>query len=147
MTTVRGRRPLLPSPAAPGPEAVPAVVRSYGRCADEALFDLFDAAMDGVAVEEAKSVCRACPALRACLAYAVRNEAHGVWGGMTPVERRRLTTADVIFTPEERRRAEELRVELRSGRTQQQIALDLGVNVRTLARWVASDSEYAAPAA
>lgn len=41
--------------------------------------------------EQAKSVCRRCPVRDQCLAYALdNNEEHGVWGGLSPKERRRL---------------------------------------------------------
>ncbi|MFC9258029.1 WhiB family transcriptional regulator, partial [Amycolatopsis thailandensis] len=40
----------------------------------------------------AKAVCARCPIVSACLAYAVDNGlAHGVFGGLTSDERRRLT--------------------------------------------------------
>lgn len=36
----------------------------------------------------AKGVCRSCPVVAQCLAYALRtSERHGVWGGMTYSER------------------------------------------------------------
>jgi WhiB family redox-sensing transcriptional regulator len=39
----------------------------------------------------AKAVCRSCPVMAACAAYAVSTrEPFGVWGGLTPDERRRL---------------------------------------------------------
>ena len=38
----------------------------------------------------AKRVCATCTTVRECLDYAIRTETwHGVWGGMTPDERRR----------------------------------------------------------
>jgi WhiB family redox-sensing transcriptional regulator len=39
--------------------------------------------------ERAKTVCRACPVLSECREYAlVTREPYGVWGAMTPLERR-----------------------------------------------------------
>lgn len=39
----------------------------------------------------ALEMCKACPVIRECGEYAVAaNEVHGIWGGMTPNERRRL---------------------------------------------------------
>jgi WhiB family redox-sensing transcriptional regulator len=39
----------------------------------------------------AKAVCRACPVRWECLAYALRHRVeHGVWGGLTDRERRRV---------------------------------------------------------
>lgn len=40
---------------------------------------------------EAKAVCARCPVRDECLEYALRfNVKHGVWGGLTEPERRRL---------------------------------------------------------
>lgn len=42
-------------------------------------------------VSEAKAVCRRCPVRSECLDWALRmGEAHGIWGGTTPEERRFL---------------------------------------------------------
>jgi WhiB family redox-sensing transcriptional regulator len=39
----------------------------------------------------AKAVCRACPVREQCLDYAIRNrEQHGIWGGLSDRERRRV---------------------------------------------------------
>lgn len=39
----------------------------------------------------AKAICAACPVRRACLDYAIRiREPHGIWGGLTEVERKQL---------------------------------------------------------
>lgn len=43
------------------------------------------------AVNEAKKICNQCPIKQKCLDYALyHNEQHGVWGGLTVRERRRL---------------------------------------------------------
>ncbi len=43
-------------------------------------------------VRDAKRVCAGCPARTECLTSALeRGEEHGVWGGLTPVERYDLT--------------------------------------------------------
>jgi WhiB family redox-sensing transcriptional regulator len=40
----------------------------------------------------AKRICATCPVRSQCLEYALAaQERHGVWGGMTEIERRRLT--------------------------------------------------------
>ena len=40
---------------------------------------------------EAKEICTLCPVRAACLEYALaRREKHGIWGGLTPRERRRV---------------------------------------------------------
>lgn len=41
--------------------------------------------------EAAKAVCRRCPVREKCLEHALRErEPHGIWGGLTTRERRRL---------------------------------------------------------
>ena len=38
-----------------------------------------------------RAVCRACPAAAECLRWALDNdEPDGIWGGLTPLERRKL---------------------------------------------------------
>lgn len=135
----RGPKRLLPSPLAVGPEAVPAPIRDEGKCATGDYLDVFDAAFDGNRIDEARSVCAACPVASLCLEYAISNEASGVWGGSTPLERAEMRPADLMFDPEERRRSQELRVEIASGRLHEHIAREYQVNVRTLARWVVQD--------
>lgn len=42
-------------------------------------------------IEQAKAVCRRCPVLERCAAWALMTgEAHGVWGGMSEDDRRRI---------------------------------------------------------
>lgn len=42
-------------------------------------------------VRRAKAVCRSCPVLIECLEYALAtHQNHGIWGGLTPSERRRV---------------------------------------------------------
>lgn len=45
----------------------------------------------GNGLAEAKAICRACLVKKDCLDYAMRHhEYHGIWGGKTSRERRRL---------------------------------------------------------
>ena len=45
-------------------------------------------------VAAAKTICARCPAISECLDWALRTgEPDGVWGGATPLERRRLRIA------------------------------------------------------
>ena len=78
-----GRR--HPKPA-PGPWA------AFGNCVglDSDLF--FPEKHDGgVVTEQARAVCRDCVVVADCLRHALDNyEVHGVWGGTSPVERRRI---------------------------------------------------------
>lgn len=46
---------------------------------------------DGVGVEHARKVCAGCPVQVACLEYALQYRIeHGVWGGASERERRRI---------------------------------------------------------
>jgi WhiB family redox-sensing transcriptional regulator len=46
---------------------------------------------DGVGVEVARKICADCPVRQACLEYALGNRIdHGVWGGCSERERRRI---------------------------------------------------------
>jgi WhiB family redox-sensing transcriptional regulator len=48
----------------------------------------------GDSTREAKRVCRGCPVRAECLALALRNgEQHGVWGGLTERQRRKLAAS------------------------------------------------------
>ena len=46
---------------------------------------------DGVGVDLARRICAECPVRAMCLEYALRNRIdHGVWGGTSERERRRI---------------------------------------------------------
>lgn len=46
---------------------------------------------DGVGVEQARKICAECPVKAPCLEYALFNRIdHGVWGGTSERERRRI---------------------------------------------------------
>lgn len=51
-------------------------------------------------IEEAKSVCRRCPVMEACLQWALATaQDHGVWGATDPAERRRMKRRAVRKQP------------------------------------------------
>lgn len=63
-----------------------------GHCAERPPALFFPS--DGVGVEVAKRVCVDCPVRTACLEYALTNRVdHGVWGGTSERERRRILKA------------------------------------------------------
>ncbi len=46
---------------------------------------------DGIGVQEAQKTCAQCPVREPCLEYALENRVdHGVWGGTSERERRRI---------------------------------------------------------
>jgi WhiB family redox-sensing transcriptional regulator len=61
--------------------------RASCRDADSEIFF----APAGIQEHSAKAVCRTCPVRWECLAYALRHRVeHGVWGGLTERERRKV---------------------------------------------------------
>jgi WhiB family transcriptional regulator, redox-sensing transcriptional regulator len=63
-----------------------------GNCADKPPGLFFPS--DGVGVEVARRVCADCPVKAMCLEYALDNRIdHGVWGGTSERERRRILKA------------------------------------------------------
>lgn len=63
-----------------------------GNCVDKPPSLFFPS--DGVGVEVARKVCADCPVKSECLEYALEHRIdHGVWGGTSERERRRLLRA------------------------------------------------------
>jgi WhiB family transcriptional regulator, redox-sensing transcriptional regulator len=59
------------------------------KCRGRAPHDFFPS--DGVGVEQARKVCADCPVKEPCLEYALTYRIdHGVWGGASERERRRI---------------------------------------------------------
>jgi WhiB family redox-sensing transcriptional regulator len=60
-----------------------------GSCAHEPPALFFPS--DGAGVDVARRICASCPVQHECLEYALRNRIdHGVWGGCSERERRRI---------------------------------------------------------
>ena len=60
-----------------------------GNCAHQSPATFFPS--DGVGVEVARRICASCPVKEACLEHALSNRIdHGVWGGASERERRRI---------------------------------------------------------
>lgn len=73
-----------------------------GNCAGKSPDFFFPS--DGVGVEAARKVCETCPVKDICLEFALTNRIdHGVWGGTSERERRRILKRRAA----ERRAAEE----------------------------------------
>lgn len=99
-------------------------------------------------VAAARAVCGGCPVRPACLAFARERLPHGIAGGLTPGERRRLDRNK----SRERRRpsqaspngrsslvAEAGRAALRAGGSPAEVAREFGVSDRTVTRWAAAN--------
>ena len=86
----------------------------------------------GAPNRDAKAVCAGCEVRAECLAYALAHrERHGVWGGTTERERRRLRRAPVTPAPD--RRTGVIR-QLATTLTDPEIAARLGCSARTVLR-------------
>jgi WhiB family redox-sensing transcriptional regulator len=60
-----------------------------GKCRDVAPAVFFPS--DGLGVQAAQRICADCPVAATCLEYALANRIdHGVWGGKSERERRRI---------------------------------------------------------
>jgi len=60
-----------------------------GKCKEVAPDVFFPS--DGMGVQVAQRICAECPVAAACLEYALENHIdHGVWGGCSERERRRI---------------------------------------------------------
>jgi WhiB family redox-sensing transcriptional regulator len=60
-----------------------------GKCRDVPPAVFFPS--DGLGVQAAQRICEGCPVARTCLEYALANRIdHGVWGGCSERERRRI---------------------------------------------------------
>ena len=71
---------------------------SEGNCRFEPPSTFFPS--DGVGVEVAKRVCEDCPVQEQCLEYALTNRIdHGVWGGTSERQRRRILKARRVADP------------------------------------------------
>lgn len=80
---------LLRRPEEVSPLAQPWRARGSCRGIDPAIF--YPPEDDDVMADAAKSICAGCSVRQACLQFALnQREKHGVWGGMTERERRRV---------------------------------------------------------
>ena len=62
---------------------------AFGKCRDMPPALFFPS--DGLGVQEAQRTCAGCPVAEECLEYALVNRIdHGVWGGRSERERRRI---------------------------------------------------------
>lgn len=68
-----------------------------GNCRDHPPTVFFPS--DGVGVERARKICATCPVATRCLDYALDNRIdHGVWGGTSERERRRVLKRRRLLT-------------------------------------------------
>ena len=81
-------RPSVLDTAPPDPDSESAWM-SDGNCRLHPPATFFPS--DGVGVDKARKICRDCPVMARCLDYALDERIdHGVWGGCSERERRRI---------------------------------------------------------
>ena len=81
-------RPAVLSATPPDPDSESAWM-SEGNCRLHPPATFFPS--DGVGVDKARKICRDCPVTARCLEYALDERIdHGVWGGCSERERRRI---------------------------------------------------------
>jgi WhiB family redox-sensing transcriptional regulator len=65
--------------------------RAIGLCRGSDTMVFYPPSEDDSLAEEAKTICSLCAVRKPCLEFALANrEKHGVWGGLTERERRRV---------------------------------------------------------
>jgi WhiB family redox-sensing transcriptional regulator len=108
---------------------------------DEALCAQIDTELffpeKGGSTKEAKRACSLCPVREQCLAQALADrEAHGIWGGLSERERRKLVKAEDIPAPSRERvlSTDRLRALHAAGMTDGQIAREVDCNTATVQR-------------
>lgn len=81
----------------PSPDHCTPPWMDHARCRSLSPADFFPS--DGVGVEVAKRVCAECPVKSECLEYALTHRIdHGVWGGCSERERRRILRSRRVVT-------------------------------------------------
>ena len=86
-------------------------------------------------VLEAKKICSACPIQAMCLDWATQTQDAGVWGGLTPAERKTLRGGTNPADIGEIRWLETNRVRLLSDTPAALLAAEFEVTERTIYRW------------
>jgi WhiB family redox-sensing transcriptional regulator len=86
-------------------------------------------------VLEAKKICSECPIQVLCLEWASQTQDAGVWGGLTPLERKKQGGGTNPVDIGELRWLETNRSRLLSGTPAAQLAAEFEVTERTIYRW------------
>ena len=86
-------------------------------------------------VLEAKKVCGLCPIKNLCLDWAAMTQDSGVWGGMTPLERKKHNRGKGPIDINEVRMLETNRTRLLSSTPASKLAEEFEVTERTIYRW------------
>lgn len=93
---------------------------------------------------EAKSICGICRVREQCLVFAIStNQQHGIWGGLTPSQRRNAKLSHESAEPQDSQEVTVMRLWNRKN-SAEQIADQLGISSRTVHRIVSRSKKAAA---
>jgi WhiB family redox-sensing transcriptional regulator len=84
---------------------------------------------------QAKKICNECPIRAACARWAIRTQDFGVWGSLTPRERRRKAKGMEVIDITELHLLETDLEKLVSDSPIEQLAVEFKVTTRTIHRW------------
>lgn len=84
---------------------------------------------------KAKKICNECPIRVACARWAIRTQDFGVWGSLTPRERRRKAKGRKVIDITELHLLETDLEKLVSDSPIEQLAVEFKVTTRTIHRW------------
>lgn len=93
---------------------------------------------DGETIEDiliAKKICGECPIQELCRDWASKTQEYGVWGGLTPLERKKYTKGSRTIEISEIRMLESNRGRLLSNTPASKLAAEFDVTERTIYRW------------
>lgn len=86
-------------------------------------------------VLEAKKICSDCPIKDLCLDWALLTQVSGVWGGLTPLERKKFSNGQSPVNIGEIRLLDSNRTRLLSDTPAAKLAAEFKVTERTIYRW------------
>jgi WhiB family redox-sensing transcriptional regulator len=84
---------------------------------------------------EAKKICKKCPIRAACASWAIRTQDFGVWGSLTPKERRRKAKGLEVIDITKVHLLETRLEKLVSNLPIEKLAIEFKVTTRTIYRW------------
>jgi WhiB family redox-sensing transcriptional regulator len=87
------------------------------------------------AIAEAKKICNTCPVRIECANWAIRTQEFGVWGSLTPEERRKKAKGMKVVDITGLRLLDDEFVKLTSNSPIAELASEFKVTTRTIHRW------------
>lgn len=66
------------------------VWKKDAKCKNKGAEFFFPSRYDQLAIRNAKEFCKGCPVMEPCLEFGLTLHVHGVWGGTSELERKRI---------------------------------------------------------